>query len=398
MKRHIALLYINKNLRILTLIQLICYFGAWFSYTGIFTLLINLGAPVWAISLSAAMAFIPSVILAPFSGIIIDRFQAYPLLFWFLVVECVSVLLLLLVDSMSYFWFLQVLIFIRMGLAGMYFQVEMSLLAKILNKTHLKLANEIHSVVWAVSYTSGMGLAGIYIHYFGVKSSFVADFVLYALGVYMLTKLRLPQIIKQKGQKALAMLKDGLNYLLNNKLLLHLIFIHAFVGFTSYDALIALLADYKYKEILSVSLIIGFMNMSRAISLVFGPMILSKFTDKRTLFYLFLLQAFGIIAWAFLQDIFYLGLFGMMLAGFATSTLWSYTYTLIQIHCDERYYGRVIAYLDMVYLGIAASISGVIGYLFDLGFSTRVITIFMGSLFIIGAFYYRAIYRRYLSS
>jgi len=52
----------------LSLIQLISYLGVWFSHTGIFTLLIELDAPVWAITLAAAMAFFPGGITAPFCG------------------------------------------------------------------------------------------------------------------------------------------------------------------------------------------------------------------------------------------------------------------------------------------------------------------------------------------
>ncbi|MGG7073483.1 MFS transporter [Campylobacter sp. 9BO] len=395
MNAYINLLKTNKNFMLISIIQLICYFGAWFSHTGIFTMLIELKAPVWAITISAAMAFVPGIILAPFSGVLIDRFKAKPMLIVMILFEAISVLMLVFIDTLELLWLLLTLIFLRMGVGGIYFQVEMSLLPKILTKSELKLANEIHSIIWAVSYSAGMGLAGFYIHFFGVKSAFVFDFVLYLFGFWLLLKLDIANITTNLHQSALKMLTEGFTYIKQNRLILHLILLHAFVGITAYDALIALLADNTYKGILSTALVIGLTNASRALALMFAPMFLSKFINNQNVHLFYIGHGAGIIIWAILQQNFYLGFIGMFCAGFFTSTLWSYTYTLVQQHCDEKFYGRVIAYNDMFFLGTSAAISVGIGTLFELGFSLFSITIFMGLLFFAGAIYFKAVKNRY---
>lgn len=395
MSGHILLLKSNKIVRTLSTIQLICYFGGWFSVTGVFTLLTTLDAPIWAISLSAAMAFLPGVVLAPFSGIIIDKFKPYPMFLLFLCIQCATAVLLVFIDDMSYFWLLEFLIFLRMGVSAIYFQIEMSLLPKLLNRSDLKLANEIHSVIWAVSYTAGMGCAGIYIHKFGIDSSFLFDAGLYVIAISILLTLKLPTFPSRRFVSVKNMLKSGLMYLRKSPLLLHLILVHSFIGVTSYDALITLMAEYQYKEILSISLVIGFMNMSRAISLIIGPLLLSKFTNDKTLPLLFIGQGVGICVWALLQFNFYLGFVGLVCAGFCTSTLWSYTYTLIQTHCHKNYYGRVIAYVDMIYLGVCMLVSLAIGWLFEFGLSLKLITILMGIAFFVGAYYYSWVRKKY---
>ncbi|MGG7048246.1 MULTISPECIES: MFS transporter [unclassified Campylobacter] len=395
MNAYINLLKTNKNFMLISIIQLICYFGAWFSHTGIFTMLIELKAPVWAITISAAMAFVPGIILAPFSGVLIDRFKAKPMLIVMILFEAISVLMLVFIDTLELLWLLLTLIFLRMGVGGIYFQVEMSLLPKILTKSELKLANEIHSIIWAVSYSAGMGLAGFYIHFFGVKSAFVFDFVLYLFGFWLLLKLDIANITTNLHQSAFKMLTEGFTYIKQNHLILHLILLHAFVGITAYDALIALLADNTYKGILSTALVIGLTNASRALALMFAPMFLSKFINNQNVYLFYIGHGVGIIIWAILQQNFYLGFIGMFCAGFFTSTLWSYTYTLVQQHCDEKFYGRVIAYNDMFFLGVSAAISVGIGTLFELGFSLFSITIFMGLLFFAGAIYFKAVKNRY---
>ena len=372
-----------------------CYFGVWFSHTGIFTLLITLDAPVWALTLSAAMAFIPGVVIAPFSGILVDKFSPKPMLVVMMAVETISVFMLVFINSLDYLWLLLLIIFVRNGVGGMYFQVEMSVLPKILSKESLKLANEIHSIIWAVSYTAGMGLAGVYIHFFGIKSAFLLDGMLYIFSFFFLYFLNLQGLKPELIERPLEMLKNGLIYLKENKLIVHLIFLHAFVGITAYDALIALLADYKYANLLSASLIIGLLNASRSLSLMFAPALLSKFINKNTLVYVYIGQGLGIIIWAFSLQNFYLALVGIVFAGFCTSSLWSYTYTLLQKNCQKEFYGRVIAYNDMVFLGFSALISFAIGFLYELGLSVEIIATFMGSLFFVGAIYYRIVFKSY---
>ena len=398
MKKYYALFCYKPNLRVLSSIQFICYFGMWFSHTGIFTLLIDMSAPVWAITLAAAMAFIPNVILAPINGVIVDKFNPKKLMMLMLFIEVITVFMLVFINDISLLWLLFVIIFVRMGVGVVYFQTEMSLLPSLMNKKNLKLANEIHSIIWAVSYTAGMGLAGIFIYYFGVKASFLFDFGLYIIGMILLTKLKAPEIIKVTSQNIFKMMKEGLIYIKANKTLMHIIFLHAFVGVTAYDNLIALMAKYEYKEIMSISLIIGFMNMTRAISLIIGPMILSKFINNKTLIWLFIGEFLGIGLWALLQFDYYLGLIGLLAAGFCTSTLWSYTFTMLQNNCDKSFYGRAIAYKDMVYYLVSATISFMIGILYESGISLAMITFLMALIFLFGAFYYAYVYRRYTFS
>ena len=398
MKKYYILLRYKPNLRILSSVQFICYFGMWFSHTGIFALLIELDAPVWAITLAAAMAFIPNVLLAPINGVIVDKFSPKKLMMFMLFIEIITVFMLIFIDDISLLWLLFIIIFVRMGVGVVYFQTEMSLLPNLMTKKNLKLANEIHSIIWAVSYTAGMGLAGIFIHYFGIKASFLFDFGLYIVGLGLISRLKAPVVIKTTSQNIFNMMKDGLRYIKANPVLMHIIFLHSFVGVTAYDNLVALMAKYQYKEIMSISLIIGFMNMTRAISLVVGPMILSKFIDNKTLIWLFIGEFLGIGLWAVLQFDYYLGLIGLVAAGFCTSTLWSYTFTMLQNSCDKRFYGRVIAYKDMVYYLASATISFMIGILYESGISLAMITFLMAVIFLFGALYYFIIYRRYTFS
>lgn len=393
MKHYVELLQSNTTLRRLSIVQLISYFGAWFSHVGIYTLLIQLDAPVWALSAAAGFTFLPSMLLAPFSGAIIDKVDTKRFMLFLTAIEIVTVFWLMFITSLDALWILLGLIFVRMGTGSIYFQTEMSLLPKLLSNEELKLANEIHSMIWSISYAFGMAVAGFYIHYFGITSAFIADMVLYCISFYLLLSLNIPSIARENALHVKAMIWSGFVYIKENPKIMHLIFLHASVGLTAYDALIALLADHAYKHFLSIALVMGFINASRALSQVLGQLFLGRYVTPQNLFYLFVFQGIGIIVWGVFQFDFYLSFIGIFLCGLFTTTLWSYTYTLLQYETDEAFYGRVIAYNDMVFMGVCTLVSFAIGALFEWGLTLSWITCGLGVLFIVFGFYWKWVQR-----
>lgn len=395
MKNYINLLKSNKALMKLSSIQLLCYFGAWFSHMAIFTLLIDLNAPTWAISTAAAFTFLPAMLLAPFSGAIIDMIDTKKFMIFLISTEMTTVFFMVFMDSLDYLWIMLFLVFVRMGAGSIYFQTEMSLLPKLLNQEELKLANEIHSMIWSLSYAFGMAISGFYVHYFGVKVAFLSDIFIFLAGLLILLKLEVPSLLTNKNIKIFATIKEGYFYLRKNPKIFHLIILHSCVGFTAYDALIALLADIKYSHILAVPLTIGFINASRAIALVLGQFFLSKYTNPKSLFYLLILQGLSIILWGILQEDLHVSFIGIIMSGLFTTTLWSYTYTILQYETQKEFYGRIIAYNDMVFMGVSTFVSFAIGFLYEGGFLLSHITMLLGSIFILFGFYYRWILYRY---
>ncbi len=395
MQHYIDLLRQESVLRRLSLIQLISYFGTWFSNVAIYTLLIQLESSAFVIALVASMHFLPGVLIAPVSGVLIDKLRPKNLMLSLLLIEIVSTFLLLLVTSSDWIWLLFVLIFVRMGAASFYFTVEMSLLPKIVEGKALQYANEIHSIIWSFSYTLGMALSGLLVYKVGVQTAFVIDAFLFILASFMLMGLQLEISFEKEKESFWSSFSEGLDYIRKNKKIIHLIFMHASVGFTVFDALVALMAKHYYSSLFAIPLAIGIMHATRASALVVGPMLLGKWIQSSRVHYLFLIQGLCIILWAAMIENFYLSLLGSFLAGFATTTLWSYTYTLIQKHTDKNYYGRVVAYNDMVFLLTGASASFMIGVFIEWGWSLSAVLSMLGLVFLITAVYFMWIRKEY---
>ena len=389
MIRYIVLLRHSRNYRLLFSAGFICMFGLWFSVVGVATLLIELGAPVWAITAVGVISFVPNVFLAPINGIIVDKFQPKPLMTAMFITEMISIFMLIFIDSLDYLWLLLLIVVVRSVAGTLFFQTESSTLPKFLSRSYLKLANEMTGIIWTITYTFGMASAGVFIHYFGVQAAFILDFCLYVFAFFILLRLNFKDLARNAREPVFKMLKEGFSYLRSHPLVVHLIVLHAFVAVTTYDNLIALLAKYRYKEILSASLVIGLMNMSRSAAAFFGQIWLSKIVNKHTFFWILLGQFAGIALWAVLEFNYWLSFAGMIAAGFFITTVWSYSFTQLQSHVDREFFGRVIAYNDMAYFIVATLVSAAIGFFFELGFSLSQITFGMGFMFAIAAFYYK---------
>lgn len=388
MKEYIKLLKSHHVLRRLSIIQLIAYFGAWFSNVAIYTLLLDMGVDAKVIAFTAMLHFLAGVIQAPFSGVIIDSIKPKKLMLFLIAVEIFATLFLILVNSLQDLWLLYTLIFIKMAAASFYFTTEMSLLPKILDGNKLQKANELHSIIWSFSYTLGMALSGFVVYAFGVKVAFILDACMFILGFVLLYKLEIKVEIIKSGENLLQMMKGTFSYLKRTPQALHLMLIHAFVGLTAFDALVALMVDKYYASVIATSLALGLMHTSRAIGLVIGPILISKWVNNKRIVYIFVLQGIAVWFWAFMMHNFYLSLIASVFVGFFTTTLWSYTYTLLQKNIEEKYYGRIVAYNDMLFLSSAALTSFMIGFLATKNYSLELITIFIGVGFMLGGLYF----------
>ncbi|MBV5321859.1 MAG: MFS transporter [Sulfuricurvum sp.] len=396
MERYLTLLRCEPLLRRLSLIQLLAYFGAWFSNVAIYTLLIQMGADATTIALVAALHFLPGVFQAPLSGVILDRIHPKKLMILLTFIEIVCTLSLISVDNIGMLGFLYLLVFIRMGASSFHFTVEMSLLPRILEGKSLQAANEIHSMIWSLSYTLGMALSGLVVYWVGVTTAFLLDAGLFVIVLFLLSTITIEVELSPNGSKMGTMMKEAFSYIRQNPIVYHLMILHAILGFTAFDALVALAAKHYYSQIIAVSLGIGLLNASRAVGLVIGPMVLGHWINNARLGWLFFAGGVGIALWAIVIDNFYASLAASVAVGFVTTTLWSYTYTLLQHHTHSDFYGRVIAYNDMIFLGVGAFVSLLIGYLARSGISLGMITLLLASAFLMASLYYVWIGRRYV--
>jgi len=393
MKTYRELLANEPLLKRLSSIQLIVYFGAWFSNVAIYTLLLSMNVSAEVVAFTAMIHFASGIVQAPFSGSIIDKVKPKKLMLWLIFLEMSTTFFLVFITELSDLWLLYILIFIKMAAASFYFTSEMSLLPKILSAVNLQKANELHSIIWSLSYTLGMAVSGFVVYLLGVKMAFILDGFILMAAFFLFYRIDIRVELQETQENLLIMMQDTFTYLKKYPHAMHLMFLHAFVGLTAFDALVALMVDAYYASIIATSLALGLLHASRAIGLVIGPVLMRNWVNNKRLVYIFIAQALAIWFWAYVMQNFYLSIAASVVVGFFTTTLWSYTYTLLQKNIDKKYYGRIVAYNDMLFLSVAAFTSYMIGYLATLTYSLGFITFLIGLGFALGAIYYRWIYK-----
>jgi DHA3 family macrolide efflux protein-like MFS transporter len=367
----------------LSLVQFVAYFGAWFSSVAIYSLLVDFGASASVISLVAAMHFIPAVLISPISGTIIDKIEFKKLVTVLLSIEMIATFMFLNIGSIDDVWLLLLLVFIRMGCASFTFTSQMSFLPQILSQDELQKTNEIHSMIWAFCYSVGMALSGLVVNAYGSYTAFVIDGILFLIALILFVQIKVEVHVQKSSNKTWELIKDGFSYTINNKKVLYLFMLHSVVAFTTYDALITLLADKIYSSIIAVSLAIGYINSLRAFGLMLGPIILSKIANEKYLFELMIMQGISIFCWAYFQDDFYISLFFVFVSGIFTTILWSVTYAMLQSIVAKEYLGRVISYNEMIFMSTSVTISLLIGKLYENQFTLDTITYLLGCGFIV---------------
>jgi len=371
----------------LSIVQFLVYFGSWFSSVAIYTMVLNFNATPTQNALVATMFYLPAL-FGFITGSLVDKFNLKRFMSFILFAEMLFTSLLLSITDYSQIYLLMLFVFLRATSSFLFFTAQMSLFPIITkDEIELKGVNELHSIIWSVTFAVGMSLGGIFVDMFGVYNTIKIDIVLFLAAFFIFLSIKL-DLKPKEHQSIKSLIIDGFFYLKDHKTLLGLIFLHSSVALTSFDTIVNLLTDTYYKEVIAISLSIGFLNGTRAFGLMIGPFFIGKHINKKNLHLFLASQGAIIIAWSFFEKSFYISLVFMFFIGFLTTTLWSYTYTLIQTATKREYLGRVVAYNDMMFMSITIAINFFSGYLFEKEVPMELITGFLGVGFILFSIYY----------
>jgi len=373
----------------LSIVQFLVYFGSWFSSVAIYTMVLNFKATPTQNALVATMFYLPAL-LGFINGAIVDKFDLKRFMSFVLFFELFFTSLFLSVTDYSQIYLLMFFVFLRATCSFLFFASQMSLFPLITkDEEQLKAVNELHSIIWSTTFAIGMSLGGIFVKSYGVYNTIKLDIALFIIAFLVFVFIPF-KVDKKDPQSIKKLIVNGFYYLKNHKTLLSLIFLHSSVALTSFDTIVNLLTDTYYKEVIAISLSIGFLNGLRAFGLMTGPFFISRLINRENLHLFLALQGAIIITWSFFEKSFYASLVFMFFIGFLTTTLWSFTFTIIQNQTQKEYLGRVVAYNDMMFMSVTIAINFFSGYLFEKGVPMELITGSLGVGFILFAFYYKS--------
>ncbi len=99
-----------------------------------------------------------------------------------------------------------------------------------------------------------MALSGLFVYWAGTTAAFVLDAGLFVVALMLVLTLRIDIELSMNQDHFMKMMGETFSYIRDNRVVLHLIILHAVLGFTAFDALVALAAKHFYMQIIAVSI------------------------------------------------------------------------------------------------------------------------------------------------
>jgi MFS family permease len=405
MASYFRLVRANRNFRRLWLAQIVSEIGDWFYTLSIYTLLLQLTGHASSVALALVLQVLPQTLVGPTAGVVNDRLRRKHVMIAADLVRFGVVLAMLLVRSRSTVWLVYPLLLAETVMAAFFEPARSSVIPNIAGKGEVLIANTLSSATWSVNLLVGASVGGVVAAFFGRDAVFVLNAMSFLASAILIGGMHFAEphaesaaALRPRDLVDFTPVLVGIRYVRNHRTLLPAVFAKAgelmigpsWVIFTVMGAHEFAVhwrnVDPGRGAMLGMSILLG----GRGLGALVGPLISARWagrSDHRLqlgIFFGYLTIAVGYGALGFSRTVLMAGACAM-LAHMGGSTVWVFSTTLLQLHTDDRFRGRVFsADLGFSMLTIAAG-AFLCGRLLDSGVSARTVATWTGLVMLIPA-------------
>ncbi len=395
----------NRNFRRLWLAQIVSEIGDWFYTLSIYTLLLQLTGHASSVALALVLQVLPQTFVGPTAGVVNDRLRRKHVMIAADLVRVVVVLAMLLVRSPAMVWLVYPLLLAETIMAAFFEPARNSVIPNIAAKGEVLIANTLSSATWSVNLLIGASVGGVVAAFFGRDAVFALNALSFLLSAILIGGMHFAEPhaesappLRPRDLVDFSPVLEGVRYIRNHRTLLPAVFAKAgelmigpsWVIFTVMGAHEFAVhwhnVDAARGAMLGMSILLG----GRGLGALVGPLIAARWAARSDsklqlgifLGYLTIAAGYGILGstrtvWTASAC--------AMLAHAGGSTVWVFSTTLLQLHTDDRFRGRVFsADLGFSMLTIAAG-AYLCGRLLDSGVSARMVATGTGLVMLIPA-------------
>ncbi|MDP7991392.1 MFS transporter [Bacillus sp. MHSD_36] len=225
-------------------------------------------------SLATGSAFalqeLPSAIFGPLLGALADRWNRKLMIIFADIGRALLLLVIILVQDPP-------LIFASIFMIGilnaLYFPVRVAILPEIVPRDLFPTVVSLHGATQQIAQIVGPSIAAIIISLTGPKLALVMDMISFAIGAIVTTMVFIPVQKTSKPNNIIVDIKDGVSYLLNNKLIRMLNFFWIILSF-GFGGINVLLLFYLVEIKIETSyygLLMSLITVGMFVGIVFGP-------------------------------------------------------------------------------------------------------------------------------
>src|ERR1700691_3238507 len=395
----------NRNFRRLWLAQIVSEIGDWFYTLSIYTLLLQLTGHASSVALALVLQVLPQTFVGPTAGVVNDRLRRKHVMIAADLVRFAVVLAMLLVRSRSMVWLVYPLLLAETIMAAFFEPARSSVIPNIAAKGEVLIANTLSSATWSVNLLVGASVGGVVAAFFGRDAVFVLNALSFLASAILIAGMHFAEPHAESATPLaprdlvdFSPVLEGIRYIRNHRTLLPTVFAKAgelmigpsWVIFTVLGAHEFAVhwrgVDAARGSMLGMSILLG----GRGLGAMVGPLVAARWAardDRRLQLGIllgYLTVAAGYATLGSCQTV-WLASACAMLAHMGGSTVWVFSTTLLQLHTDDRFRGRVFsADLGFSMFTIAAG-AYLCGRLLDSGVAARTVATYTGLVMLIPA-------------
>ncbi len=402
---YVRLLRSNRNFRRLWLAQIVSEIGDWFYTLSIYTLLLQLTGHAGSVALALVLQVLPQTFVGPTAGVVNDRLKRKHVMIAADIVRFGVVLAMLFVRSRSMVWLIYPLLVAETTMTAFFEPARSSVIPNISVESEVLVANTLSSATWSVNLLIGASVGGVVAAFFGRDTVFILNALSFLASAVLISGMRFAEPhadaaapLRPRDLVDFSPVLEGIRYIRSHRTLLPAVFAKAgelmvgpsWVIFTVMGAREFAVhgrgIDAAGGAMLGMSILLG----GRGLGALVGPLISARWAGENNrrlrlgILFGYLTIAFGYGVLGASRSV-WMAAMCAMLAHMGGSTVWVFSTTLLQLHTDDRFRGRVFA-ADLGMGSLTFAVTAYLAGLFlDAGISVRTVATSTGVLMLVPA-------------
>lgn len=395
----------NRNFRRLWMAQIVSEIGDWFYTLSIYTLLLQFTGHASSVALALVLQVLPQTLAGPMAGVVNDRLKRKHVMIAADLARMVIVLAMLLVRSRSMVWLVYPLLLAETTMAAFFEPARNAVIPNIAAEGEVLIANTLSSATWSVNLLIGASVGGVVAAFSGRDTVFVLNAISFLASAILIGGMRFVEPhaegaapLRPRDLVDFSPVLEGIRYIRSHPTLLPTVFAKAgelmigpsWVIFTVMGAREFAVHGHGISAaggaMLGMSILLG----GRGVGALVGPLVAARWADRSDhrlrlgilLGYLTISAGYGVLG---ASRTVWMAAACAMLAHAGGSVVWVFSTTLLQLHTEDRFRGRVFA-ADLGLGSLTFAVTAYLAGLFlDSGFSARTVATGTGLLMLIPA-------------
>jgi MFS family permease len=395
----------NRNYRRLWFAQIVSEMGDWLYVVAIYALLLRLTGTAKSIAIAIVLQVLPQFFVAPAAGIVNDRASRKRVMIAADLARAVIVLAMIPAARTQVVVLIYALLFLETVMWAFFEPGRSAVVPNIASGDELVAANALSSMTWSLNLALGSGLGGLIAVLFGNDTVFVLNSLSFVGSALLVRGMKFEER-HLEGAKPLrardlvdfSPISEGFRYVAGDKRLVALLLVKAGLGvLATHWVILPILGERVFPVKVAglgpqraAMLGMSALMSSRGVGALLGPFIGGMWSGQNQarlrlgILFGFLLGAVGFAGLSVAPT---LGIAVLMVivAHSGSSLGWVFSTTLLQIHTDDRFRGRVFS-ADFAFLVVSMSIASFLaGQFVDAGISARTVALCTGLLALVPA-------------